>query len=368
MGRWARILGASLALCGTVWAQERAQDRTLTFVFKDASIDAVLLYVSQVTGWIFVQEAPLRGTITAFSRAEVPASRCLEFLDACLRPHGLTVRNAAWPRPPVSGETVRVIELSQAQPGVHVGVDAAEIPVTDELRTQILPLKHVGAADVGKDFGELLKKAVGEGGQIAVSAYSNSIVLTGRSEGIHRVAEILRVIDQTASAQLRISVIPLVHADAVEVAKTLNEIVKREPAKAEAGGQQVPAFLRMMRAGTEAAAPRSLAHEVIRISAEPRMNAIIVSATEENLELIQAVLRRLDQPTAALNTYVVSLKNADAATVAAILQALWNEQKARTTTPNAVRSDGTAAPGQAPFANQPSSSGARRPGSTAPRR
>jgi hypothetical protein len=99
-----------------------------------------------------------------------------------------------------------VVEAAKApptQPGVHVGIDSAEIPLTDALRTQIVPLKSAGVAEVMKDLGEVLRKVMGEGGQVAISTYSNAFLLTGRSEGIHRAAQILKVIDQTASAQLR---------------------------------------------------------------------------------------------------------------------------------------------------------------------
>jgi hypothetical protein len=91
---------------------------------------------------------------------------------------------------------------------------------------------------------------------------------------------------------------------------------------------------------------------VIRLTAEPRTNSILVSATEENQELIQGLLRRLDRPEAALHTYVVPLKNGDAATMAAILDALWNGKArpatppvpATATPPPATRRSGAAAP------------------------
>jgi type II secretory pathway component GspD/PulD (secretin) len=373
--------GAILALASPAAAQERPQERKLVFAFKDASIEALLLYVSRVTGWIFVQEAPARGTVTAYSHAEVPPSMCLEFLNVTLRQHGLTVRNPSWPRAPVPGETLRVLELAKALPTlpeVHVGIEAEEIPVSDEMRTQITPLKSVSAAEAGKDLGDILRKAMGEGGQVAVSAFSNSIVLTGRSEGIRRAVEILRVIDQTASAQLKVVVFPLRHADAGELAKTLNEVYKREAAKPEAGAQgQLPGFLRMMRSATEGdrsgGSSRSPAHEMIRITAEPRTNSLVVSATDENLDLIRGLLSRLDSAEAARNTYIVPLRNADAATIAAILENLWREQgksasSSRVGQPNQARSDGTLSPGQTPFGGTPSTSNPRVAGGGTPRR
>lgn len=363
MGKAALALAAIVAFCSPAVAQESTPRG---FAFKDASIETILLYVSRATGWIFVQEAPARGTITAYSRADLPPGRYLEFLDASLRSHGLALRHRSWPNLPLPGETIRVVEAARAaatQLGVYVGMEAAEIPATDDPRTQILPLQHLAAAEVMKDLGDVFRKAVGDGGQIAVSSTSNAIVLSGRSEGIRRVAEILMVLDRTASAQLQIAYLPLVYAEAVQTAKMFNEFWKREPARAEAGGQ-VPGFLRLMRPGPEGGAPsRSIAHEMIRITAEPRTNALVVSATDQNLELIRTMLRHIDRPEAAMNTYVVPLRNSDAASLAAILDAAWNG-KSKAATPGQARSDGTAPPGQAPS----TSPGARQTTRTTPRR
>src|SRR5207245_5167612 len=130
---------------------------------------------------------------TAFSNTNVPVASCLEFLNVALRPHGLGVVNPYWPRLPKAGEVLRVVGLDRVAaltPEVRVGLDAGDIPITDESRTQIIPLKCVGAAEVAKELAEVFRKAVGEGGQVAVSTYSNAIILTGRSAGIRRVAEL----------------------------------------------------------------------------------------------------------------------------------------------------------------------------------
>ncbi len=332
----------------------------LFFHFKDASIESVLLYVSQVTGWIFVQEAPLQGTITAYSRSPIAVSGALDFLDLALRQHGLAVLNPVSPRLPGPGGTLLVVRrgaLPASPPGVHVGLEPQSIPSTDEVRTQIIPLRSVSAAEAAKELADILRKAVGEGGQVAVSTYSNAIILTGRSEGIHRMAEILRVIDQTASARLKIAVFPLLHADATEAARTLNEVYRPEAPKGEGNG---PASLRTLlgavRAGTggdRGPDSRSLAHEIVRFTPEPRTNAILVTATDENLERVERLIRDLDQPSAALNTYVVWLKYSDAVLIADLLnrsygtpgRAATASASPRSAIPTSPTSGGSPAPG-----------------------
>src|SRR5262245_41599388 len=88
--------------------QEPEKEKKLTFHFKDASVDAVLKYVSSVTGWILVQEKAVTGTITAVSDADVPVSRCLDFLNAALRPVDAIIVNPVAPEAPKSGQVLRV--------------------------------------------------------------------------------------------------------------------------------------------------------------------------------------------------------------------------------------------------------------------
>jgi len=108
------------------WAQDKppVQEKKLTFKMKDASVDAVLQYVSSVTGWIFVQEKPTSGTITAVSDTDVPVSQVLDFLNSALRPHGRVILNPNSPDLPAPGQTLKVLDVSDAMKrgaDIHVG-------------------------------------------------------------------------------------------------------------------------------------------------------------------------------------------------------------------------------------------------------
>ena len=218
-------------------------EKRLKFNFKDASLDTILRYVSSVTGWIFVQEKATSGTITAVSDTDVPVTKCLDFLNSALRQHGRVILNPYSPALPKEGQTLKVLDVSDAMKRgveIYVGLDVESIPLTDQVRTQIIPLKAVNVVDVQKELGEVLRSALagttdGSTGSMAVSTYSNSIILTGRSEGINRAARILRVIDVGTSAELKVKVYTLKNADATETAKTLNEVFKRETMKADTG-------------------------------------------------------------------------------------------------------------------------------------
>jgi len=330
-----------------VWAQDKpaGEEKKLSFKMKDASVDAVLQYVSSVTGWLFVQEKPTSGTITAVSDTDVPVSKVLDFLNSALRQHGRVILNPYSPALPVAGQTLKVLDVSDAMKRgfeIYVGAEVESIPLTDQVRTQIVPLKAVNVIDVQKELGELLRSALtgttdGTSGSMAVSSYSNSIILTGRSEGISRAVRILRVIDVGTSAELKLKVFPLKNADATETAKTLNDVFKKETMKAETGNANPMSNIWRMfggggrggRGGEEGGSgpsPRALAHEMVRITAEARTNSVIVSATEDNMKIIEDLVVRLDDKTAAaIKLKLYALRFADATGVAKLVNDLFAE-------------------------------------------
>src|SRR5436190_9392363 len=113
--------------------QEPEKEKKLTFHFKDASVDAVLKYVSSVTGWIIVQEKAVTGTITAVSDADVPVSRCLDFLNVALRPVEAIILNPVAPEVPRAGQVLKVQDLNEAlrrNLRIFQGHDPEAIPPT----------------------------------------------------------------------------------------------------------------------------------------------------------------------------------------------------------------------------------------------
>ncbi len=342
MRRAQTILAAAL-LALPLWGQQARDEKKVTLRFKDASVDTVLQYVSSVTGWTFVQEKKVTGTIDAVSDTELPVSKLLDFLNSALKRHNATIQNPYSPGIPPAGAVLKLQDSDAAKRlnlEIHMGGDPAEIPITEQVRTQIIPLKAVNVVEVNKELGDLLSKAMGDNGTVSVSTYSNSMVLVGRSDGINRAARILRVIDVSASAELKIRVFPLRNADAVDTAKILNEVFKRETMRADTG-QQNPwgSMMRMFGGGDSGSRsdrgdsrgggspqPRALAHEMVRITAEPRTNSIIVTATEDNVKVIEDLIQRLDDKSAgATKLKLYRLSYADATTAAKLVNDLFAE-------------------------------------------
>jgi type II secretory pathway component GspD/PulD (secretin) len=305
--------------------QDRDAEKKLCFHFKEASVEAVLKYVSSVTGWIIIQEKTVAGTITAFSDAEVPASKCLEFLNAALRPVDAIITNPCAPDTPKPGQVLRVQDLNEAlrrNLRIFQGCDPDAIPISPDLRTQIVPLKALNAAEVQKEFAELLKKILEADGQIAVSTHSNALVLSGRSDCIRNAVRLLRMIDVSTSGELRMQTFTLKNADAGEAARTLNEVYNPN----EAMKSQQAMIAAQMGQAQKGASARPLSRETIRVVPETQTNSVIVIANEENLADIRRMVERLDQRgSATVKVKFYTLRYSDALAVAKFVNDLFSD-------------------------------------------
>jgi len=328
--------GAVLSILVPWIAAQQEEDVTLTFNFRDARVDDVLDYVSKVTGWKFILDnckSP-SGTITAVSDGPVSGDQALVILDTALRQHGLATVNPFAPRLPRKGEALKIVPSGDAMKKtmeVHYGTDPEKIAPTDKVITQILSLKGANVVDVQKELGETLKKCVEPDGTLSISTYSNSLVFTGRSEGIRRAALILQVIDVQAAEELKTKLFALKNADATETTKVLTEIFKKETQTAQRDANPFGRMFEMFGGGRrqedKGPTAKSVASEIVRIVADTRTNSVICVATEENLKTIEHVVGQLDGKSAELmKLKMYPLQYADAESVAQVIGEIFSEK------------------------------------------
>jgi type II secretion system protein D len=136
---------------------------------------------------------------------------------------------------------------------------------------------------------------------------SNSLLVTANQEDNGAIDDLLKKLDaKTENPALTLTVIPLRHNDAARVAGTIENI-----------------FAARLRAQT-LPGQTPLPSEQIKLEPDAINNALIVSASKENLELIQSLLQKIDVEPAIegglLQTF--TLEFADAQRVAAMLRTL----------------------------------------------
>src|SRR5690606_19669459 len=146
--------------------------------------------VSEITGRNFIVGPNVQGKVTVISARPMRADEVYDVFLSVLRVHGY----AAIP----SGSMVKIVPDAVAQQDGASGIDALAARASDELVTEIVPVRHVSAAELVP----ILRPLMPQSGQIVAHAASNSLVVSDRAGNVQRLAEIIRRIDTGADAQV----------------------------------------------------------------------------------------------------------------------------------------------------------------------
>lgn len=340
--------GALALVPGPGRAQERQQppprrdEARLTFTFRRASIHSFLGYLSREAGFTFIEEAPVTGDITAIAEQPITRDQALEVLRGWLLPKQRTIVRTA--------DVVRIVTLDEARRRglpVKIGADPATIADSEELITQVMPVKYVRAEDVQRELAQLLS----DKGQMMKEATSNALVITDTSASIRRFAEVLAALDQAVTSELHVRVYRLKNADATEVATIVRELFQGDGARGGGGarGGQQQGGRGGGRGGQGGGNPREMMQMLmgggggqgpaagtggaqttpVNVSADLRTNAIIVTASSDQLRLLDSLVEELDKDPATVVTEFKAfpLTNASAAQMALTLEKIFQEEQ-----------------------------------------
>ncbi|MFM9965981.1 MAG: secretin N-terminal domain-containing protein [Planctomycetaceae bacterium] len=210
------------------------------------------------------------------------------------------------------------------------------------------------AATPGQGTSSSRSSAGGLRGRVKVISDSrtNSVIVQARPRDLEEVRRLIEELDQAGSQAVnQIRLIPLKNAVADDMATLLNlaiQSVISPPQQARAtqgggqaqgggaGGGQVDQKLREAKSAVlqllESEDGESMVESGIladiRINSDPHTNSLIVTAPEESLALIQALVKRFDKPAAMVAEIKhFTLQNADASSIVTMLNTLFNNQQ-----------------------------------------
>jgi len=280
------------------------QAGTHTLNLKDADIQVLIATVSEITGKNFIVGPNVAGKVTVISATPQRADEIYNTFLGILRLHGY----AAIP----SGSMIKIVPEAAAQQDGSAGLGASPAQAADELITQIVPVKHIAATELVP----ILRPLMPQGAQLIAHPGSNSLVVSDRAGNVARILSIIQRIDTVSDAQ--VETIPLQHASAAEVARTLTQLTDNK--------------------GTEALG------DAAKVFADERTNSILLSGGKSGRLRMRSLIAHLDTPLAASgDTNVVYLHYANAKDLVPILQGV----AATLNGESAPRPAGTAAVGAA---------------------
>src|SRR5204863_7681874 len=119
--------------------------------FRGVPLDMVLNYLSDAAGFIVVMESEPKGKVDVWSNQPLTKNEAVDLLNTILNRNGYAaIRN---------DRTLKIVNREDAKtrniPG-RSGSDPEAIPKTEEMITQVLPVRHANAAHLTRDLQPLL--------------------------------------------------------------------------------------------------------------------------------------------------------------------------------------------------------------------
>ena len=320
----------------------RQNGEGLRLNFQDASINAVLDELSAAAGFIVVKEVKPEGKVTLVSRQPVSPEEAVNLLNTVMHQAGYAAIQ--------QDRVLKIVNRDQAKRAnipVRSGSDPEQIARTDQLITQVIPLRYASATQLKEDLTPVINPEA----DFTANASANALVITDTSANVRRIVEIIRALDTSLASSVDVRVFVLQYATATSAAELINNVFQNAQPVGDTQAQQGGGggrdgggggggpggfggfgggggggggggrFQRMMQQMQDA----NQRGNQIRAAADERTNTVVVTGPTETLPIVERVLRELDaNPAAEVAVFVYPLKNANALNAEAVLNSLFN--------------------------------------------
>ncbi len=297
--------------------------------FRGVPLEMVLNYFSEAAGFIIVPKTDIRGRVDVWSEDPLTKDEAVDVLNNVLGRNGYAAFR--------SGRTLNIVnkdEMKQKALPTNSGSDPEKIPATENMVTQILPIKFISAEQLIKNLEMLLPTS----STLSANAGANALIITDTQVNIKRVAEIIKALDNPVASVSAIKVFPLKYADAKALTTVLKDLFAPDTSSAGGRGSQggVNPMQQMFQSrfgggggGSSAGASSGQAGGRVNTpkvvaSADELSNSLIVSAPEAQMPIIEDLVKQVDVPVEDVTEVkVFRLKHASADETATLIKSLF---------------------------------------------
>jgi len=302
--------------------------------FRGVPLEQVLNHLSEAAGFTIVLDTKVSGKIDAWSNQPLSKDEAVDLLNSVLNKNGYAaIRH---------GRTLTIVNKDEAKTKdipVILESNPDKIPKTDEMVTQIMPVRFIEVGQLVKDLQPLVSTAT----TMTANEAGNSIIMTDTRANINRVAQIIRAIDQGAEDVTEVRVFHLQFADPTEMAALLTSLFSdsgttgsssQTPVQfgGRGGGGNNPFggfFGRGGGGGTDASGSNSQNQRIkkrakVTAVADPRTSSVLVSATSGLIGQIEEMIKQLDaNPAKKQKVYVYQVNPGDVTQVQQVLEDMF---------------------------------------------
>lgn len=324
-----------------------AGERNLRLNFRGVPLDMVLNYLSEAAGFIIVLESEPKGKVDVWSNQPLNKEEAVDLLNTILNKNGYAAIQ--------NGRTLRIFNRDDAKTKdlpVKSGNRSQDIPKTDLMVTQVIPVKHASASQLTKDLQPLLPPYA----TLTANDSGNALVLTDVQSNVRRMVEIVEALDTSIQNVSSIRVFPLRYADAKELANAVKELFTPPTQGQNNNNQRNQQFFNRFGgggpggfpggggggggapggggAGGGAGAGAAVNTRVLAI-ADERTNSLLVSAPEDAIPTIEKLVREVDVNVADITELrVFRLLNSDPLDLADVFSQLFPDDTTRSSNNN----------------------------------
>ena len=287
------------------FAAEGNGKKTISMDFKSVDIHVLIKFISEITGKNFITDRAVGGRVTIYSPTKVTVDEAYKVFESVLGVYGFVIVK--------SGSVYKILPAATAKNSniptkiSKGGLDAAG----DHVITQIISLKNSNADELKPVIDAML----GQQGVATVYKSTNTIILTSTASNIKRVLSVINEVDKSQYA-VQTRNIMLENADSNTVASAISKIISASIKETEKGGKTGVAL----------------------VVSDERTNSIFAYADVKNMIIIEEMIKSLDIPTpkGTGSIHVYNLKNADATSIAKVLNSLISGQTQKTDTKDKI--------------------------------
>jgi general secretion pathway protein D len=291
---------------------EHAATQRITPNFKDADITQIIEAVSIATGKNFIIDPRVRAQVTMLSSTPMTPDQFYQAFLAILQVHGFVAVPA--------GNVIKIIPDANMRQYPADDLPNHVSSTSDELVTQVLAVKNVGAAQLVP----VLRPLMPQNAQLSAVTGANILIISDRASNVNRMMRIIARIDEVGNPD--VDVITLHSATAADTARVLNSLLAQS---GETAGS-------------------------LKIVADDRSNSILLSGDDNVRARVKSLVMHLDTPVdTGSETQVRYLRFSDAEDLATRLK----EQMSGTSSGSSSSSATAALLNRQPVQPQPNAQG-----------
>jgi general secretion pathway protein D len=255
------------ALSASSLADMPASGQKVAFNFVDVEIPAVIKFISELTGKNFIYDERVKGKINIVAPTRLSIEQSFALFTSVLELKGFTII-------PIGANVYKIIPSSIAKQAGKISLEE-EFPVGEAYITRLLPLEHIKSSDAVQFLAPLISRS----GHISTFSPGNLLLVVDSALNVGKLMSILKYIDKppTYEEPPQIHVYPLENADALELSKVLEGMVKSTLTANKGPNKSTGPF------------------GWISITPDKSTNSLIIMASPSDYQNIAQVLKDLDK-------------------------------------------------------------------------